>query len=65
MTEAGGNAQAVQRLLTVGAIFLIGLFADLLGRHTPLPRVTLLLLAGIVIGPEVLDLLPAFSEVPS
>jgi Kef-type K+ transport system membrane component KefB len=62
MTEAGGNAQAVQLLLTVGGIFLIGLFADLLGRHTPLPRVTLLLLAGILIGPEVLDLLPAFTD---
>jgi hypothetical protein len=30
-------------LVTLGGLFLIGLLADLVGRHTPLPRVTLLL----------------------
>ncbi len=35
---------------------------DLLGRHTPLPRVTLLLLVGFAIGPSGLDLLPDFQE---
>ncbi len=35
---------------------------DLLGRRTPLPRVTLLLLAGFAIGPSGLDLLPDFQE---
>lgn len=42
-------------------MFLIGLLADLAGRHTPLPRVTLLLLAGFLIGPAGLDWLPQFT----
>lgn len=37
---------------------MLGLATDLLGRHTPLPRVTLLLVLGIVIGESVLDLIP-------
>ncbi len=49
-------------LVTFGGLFLIGLLADLAGRHTPLPRVTLLLLAGFLIGPSVLDWLPQFTE---
>ncbi|PLA75369.1 hypothetical protein CYQ88_02025 [Hydrogenovibrio sp. SC-1] len=47
-------------LLTFGGLFLIGLVADLLGRHTPLPRVTLLIFTGFLIGPSTLDLLPEF-----
>ncbi|MBK1707329.1 cation:proton antiporter [Halochromatium glycolicum] len=62
MNEASSANGAVPILLTVGGIFLIGLCADFLGRHTFLPRVTLLLLAGILVGPEVLDLLPDFTE---
>ncbi len=46
-------------LLTVGAILLFGLLTTALGRHTFLPRVTLLLLFGVIIGKEVLDLVPA------
>ncbi len=54
----GGNL-----LLLLGSLFLIGLLADLLGRHSPLPRVTLLLLAGIAVGPSGLALIPpAFVE---
>ena len=49
-------------LITLGALFLVGLLTDLLGRRTPLPRVTLLLLAGFFIGPSGLDLLPSFQE---
>ena len=49
-------------LITFGGLFLVGLLADLLGRYTPLPRVTLLLLAGILMGPSVLDWLPAFTR---
>ena len=45
-------------LLSLGGMFLLGLLADIAGRHTPLPRVTLLLLAGILIGPYGLALLP-------
>jgi Kef-type K+ transport system membrane component KefB len=51
-----------QILITLGALFLIGLLTDLLGRRTPLPRVTLLLLAGFAIGPSGLDVLPDFQE---
>ena len=46
-------------LIALGSIFLLGLMADLLGRHTFLPRVTLLLLFGIAIGEEALDLIPS------
>jgi len=48
-------------LMTFGGLFLLGLVADLVGRHTPLPRVTLLLLTGFVVGPGVLDWLPTFT----
>lgn len=51
-------------LLTIGLLFLLGFVADPAGRFTPLPRVTLLLLSGLLIGPSVLDLLPAgFVEI--
>ncbi|QBZ82009.1 Na(+)/H(+)-K(+) antiporter GerN [Hydrogenovibrio crunogenus] len=48
-------------LLTFGGLFLIGLTADLLGRHTPLPRVTLLIFTGFLIGPSTLNWLPTFA----
>lgn len=38
------NTAAV--LLALGMMFVLGMIADILGRKTPLPRVTLLLLAG-------------------
>ena len=44
--------------LTLGALFLLGLFADQVGRRTRLPRVTLLLLCGVAVGGSGLDLLP-------
>ena len=56
------NHVAAQVLMTFGGLFLLGLIADLVGRHTPLPRVTLLLLSGLVIGPSVLDWLPSFTD---
>ncbi|MDX2493495.1 MAG: cation:proton antiporter [Desulfuromusa sp.] len=56
------NHIAAQILMTFGGLFLLGLIADLVGRHTPLPRVTLLLLSGFVVGPSVLDLLPSFTD---
>lgn len=46
-------------LLALGGMFLIGMIADLIGRHSPIPRVTLLLVAGIAIGPYALDWIPA------
>nr|WP_321483721.1 cation:proton antiporter [uncultured Cohaesibacter sp.] len=44
--------------LSLGGILLGGLITDELGRRTRLPRVTLLILFGIVIGPSGLSLLP-------
>ena len=45
-------------LLILGLLFLLGLAADLVGRHTFVPRVTLLILAGLAVGPVGFDLLP-------
>jgi Kef-type K+ transport system membrane component KefB len=45
-------------LVALGAIFLLGLATDLLGRRTFLPRVTLLIVFGAIVGPAVLDLIP-------
>jgi Kef-type K+ transport system membrane component KefB len=54
---------ASEFLLTLGSILLVGLVTDAIGRRTFLPRVTLLLLFGIVIGEEVLGLIPpVFTE---
>jgi len=45
-------------LLTLGGILLIGLATDAIGRRTLLPRVTLLLLFGVLIGRQMFDLIP-------
>ncbi len=45
-------------LLALGAILLLGLAADFIGRRTPLPRVTLMLMFGVLIGKEAFNLLP-------
>ena len=45
-------------LLTLGGILLIGLATDAIGRRTFLPRVTLLLLFGVLIGRQMFDLIP-------
>jgi NhaP-type Na+/H+ or K+/H+ antiporter len=50
--------QTAEILLSIGGIMLLGMITDLLGRRTFLPRVTLLLLFGILIGPSVFNLLP-------
>jgi Kef-type K+ transport system membrane component KefB len=47
-----------QILLTLGGILLLGLATDVLGQRTPLQRVTLMLLFGMLIGPGMLDLVP-------
>jgi len=47
-----------QFLLTIGGILLLGLVTSAIGRRTFLPRVTLLLVFGIVIGEEMLDIVP-------
>lgn len=45
-------------LLTIGALLLAALAADALGRLTGLPRITLLVAFGVLIGPAGLDWLP-------
>jgi Kef-type K+ transport system membrane component KefB len=50
---------SAQFLLTLGGILLLGLVTSALGRHSILPRVTLLLIFGIIIGSEVLDIVPS------
>lgn len=46
-------------LLALGGLLLAGLIADQIGRRTRLPRVTLLVVFGIVAGPSGIDLVPA------
>ena len=48
--------------LTLGGLFLAGLATDLLGRLTQLPRVSLLLLFGFLVGPDGLGVLPPLGE---
>ncbi len=55
MYEAGSAAQF---LLTIGGIILLGLITMTLGQKTFLPRVTLLLIFGMIIGKEGLDIIP-------
>ncbi|GGL81621.1 cation:proton antiporter [Wenxinia marina] len=45
-------------LIALGVVFLAGLALDALGRRMHVPRVSLLILLGVVVGPPVLDLLP-------
>lgn len=45
-------------LFALGAILLGGLAIDAVGRHTPLPRVSLLLVFGFLIGPGNMHILP-------
>lgn len=46
-------------LVVIGGLLVIGLAADVAGRHTPFPRVTLLLLSGLLIGPSGFDVVPS------
>ncbi|MDZ7779874.1 MAG: cation:proton antiporter [Gemmatimonadota bacterium] len=48
--------------LTIGAVLLLGLVADALASRTPLPRVTVLMLLGVLAGPTGFDLLPPGQE---
>jgi len=48
--------------ITIGAILLFAPAIDTIARRTKLPRVTLLLLFGLLIGPDVLNLLPALGN---
>ncbi|MEQ8652073.1 MAG: cation:proton antiporter [Kiloniellales bacterium] len=44
--------------LVLGGLLLVGMFTDEIGRRTRLPRVTLMILFGLALGPSGLDLLP-------
>jgi Kef-type K+ transport system membrane component KefB len=49
--------------LALGALLLLGMLADEIGRRTALPRVSLMIVFGVVIGQSGLDLLPsAFKD---
>ena len=52
-----------QFLIALGGILLLGLVTDTLGQRTHLPRVTLLLIFGLIIGKDLLDIIPSvFSD---
>ena len=54
---------ASQFLIALGGILLLGLLTDVLGRRIHLPRVTLLLIFGVIIGKDLLDIIPSvFSD---
>lgn len=50
-------------LITLGLLLLGGLATHYIGRHTFLPRVSVLILFGFLAGPAVLDILPGLSAV--
>jgi len=50
--------EAAKILVALGSVLLLGVATDALGRRTRLPRVTLLLIFGFLIGPGYLNLLP-------
>lgn len=56
------NTEISTILITFGGLFLVGLVADLIGRHSPIPRVSLLIVVGVLIGPSALDWLPKFTS---
>jgi Kef-type K+ transport system membrane component KefB len=49
-------------LIALGALLLVGLVTDEIGRRTRLPRVTLLILFGLAVGPAGFDVLPRAFE---
>lgn len=54
---------SAQFILTIGSILLLGLVTSSIARRTFLPRVTFLLIFGVIIGRESLDLIPqVFSD---
>ncbi len=45
-------------LITLACLLLSGLLISMIGQRTPFPRATLLIMFGIIIGPESTDLIP-------
>ena len=65
MPKKGGPLKLdviTKTFITIGAILLFAPAIDAIARRTKLPRVTLLLLLGILIGRFAQDLLPAFGK---
>ena len=61
--KASDMQSASHFLIALGGILLLGLLTDTLGQRTHLPRVTLLLIFGVIIGKDLLDIIPAvFSD---
>jgi len=50
--------ESAQFFLAIGAILAMGMAADMLGQRTALPRVSLLVLLGVAVGPAGLNLIP-------
>ena len=51
-----------QLLITLGGILLLGLLTSTLGHRTFLPRVTLLLIFGVLIGHDGFDIIPGMFD---
>lgn len=49
-------------MVTIGGVLLLALAASELGRRTPVPRVTLLLVLGLALGSTGFDILPENTE---
>jgi Kef-type K+ transport system membrane component KefB len=57
------NAESISSvLILLGSVFLASLAADIVGRRTRLPRVTLLISLGVCVGPAGFDLIPDWGE---
>ncbi|MBD2859928.1 cation:proton antiporter [Spongiibacter sp. KMU-158] len=48
--------------MLIGALLALGLLGESVGRKTQLPRVTILILLGVVVGPVGFDVLPALGN---
>lgn len=49
-------------LITLGLLFMVGFLADIIGKNTPIPRVSILMVAGFMIGPSGFDILPVRAQ---
>ncbi len=57
-TATEGYSQVAAFYAVIGAVFLVGLALDAFGRRVHVPRVTLLMILGLLLGPSLLDVLP-------
>ncbi|NMT65113.1 cation:proton antiporter [Marinobacter orientalis] len=51
-------SEQIPLILILGALLLTGWFAHVAGEKTGIPRVTVLLIIGVLAGPDILDLVP-------